>query len=253
MSPSVHIWGEAMKEQIYTIPVNDAYNEDKECPICSMRRTLEEDAISFTLGPSYMEDDVRAKTDKLGFCQKHIDRLYREKNSLGLALILKTHFDHVTKEVQKRQKPMKPASFFKKQQEKSELVSYLEELNKSCFVCSRIDQFFYRYIDTIFYLYQSDEEFRQKTENCKGYCNEHYGLLMEQAPSKLKGDQLNRFVEKIGKCYLENMLRVKDDLEWFTDKFDYRYKDAPWKNSKDAIPRAITKTNGIIPADETTN
>ena len=89
-----------------------------------------------------------------------------QANSLGLALILKTHFDYVTKEVQKRQKPMKPASFFKKQQEKSELVSYLQELNSTCFVCSRIDQFFYRYVDTVFYLYQKDEEFRQKTENC---------------------------------------------------------------------------------------
>ena len=38
------------------------------------------------------------------------------------------------------------------------------------------------------------------------------------------------------------MKRVTDDLEWFIDKFDYRHKDEPWKNSKDALPRAITKT-----------
>ena len=39
--------------------------------------------------------------------------------------------------------------------------------------------------------------------------------------------------------------RVADDLEWFIDKFDYRHKDEPWKNSKDALPRAMNKLNSI--------
>ncbi|MCR5520278.1 MAG: DUF6062 family protein, partial [Lachnospiraceae bacterium] len=34
------------------------------------------------------------------------------------------------------------------------------------------------------------------------------------------------------------------DVEWFTDKFDYRNVDAPWKNSKDALVRGILKLNG---------
>ena len=38
---------------------------------------------------------------------------------------------------------------------------------------------------------------------------------------------------------------MQKDLEWFTDKFDYRNADAPWKNSKDALPRTIQKTNSI--------
>ncbi len=43
------------------------------------------------------------------------------------------------------------------------------------------------------------------------------------------------------------MKRVTDDLEWFTDKFDYRNEDKPWKNSKDALPRSMNKTNSILP------
>jgi hypothetical protein len=42
------------------------------------------------------------------------------------------------------------------------------------------------------------------------------------------------------------MQRVNDDLEWFINKFDYRFQDEPWKNSKDAIPRTIIKTNHSI-------
>ena len=53
-----------MKEKIYTIPVNDAFSSDCECPICSMYKALEDDAVSYTMGPSYMEDDIRAMTDK---------------------------------------------------------------------------------------------------------------------------------------------------------------------------------------------
>ena len=56
-----------MAEQLYTIPVNDAFHADCECPLCQMQKTLEEHAIEYTMGPSYMEDDNRAMTDKMGF------------------------------------------------------------------------------------------------------------------------------------------------------------------------------------------
>ena len=44
-----------------------------------------------------------------------------------------------------------------------------------------------------------------------------------------------------------NMQRIQEDVNWFTKKFDYRFKDEPWKNSKDAIQRSIKKLVG--PAD----
>ena len=45
-----------MKEKIYTVPVNDAFALDSECPICSMFEKLENDAVEYAMGPSYMED-----------------------------------------------------------------------------------------------------------------------------------------------------------------------------------------------------
>ena len=47
-----------MKEKIYTVPVNDAFAADSECPVCAMFEQLENDAIEYTMGPSYMEDDI---------------------------------------------------------------------------------------------------------------------------------------------------------------------------------------------------
>ena len=39
-----------MEEQLYTIPVNDAFTTDCECPICEMNRQLERNAIDYTMG-----------------------------------------------------------------------------------------------------------------------------------------------------------------------------------------------------------
>ena len=69
-----------MAEQLYTIPVNDAFHADCECPLCQMQKTLEEHAIEYTMGPSYMEDDNRAMTDKMGFCSGS-ESFIRKRNS----------------------------------------------------------------------------------------------------------------------------------------------------------------------------
>ena len=62
-----------MKEQLYTIPLNDAINADDECPFCFIERNVEQDLLDFTLGSgsSYMEADIREETDKAGFCRMH--------------------------------------------------------------------------------------------------------------------------------------------------------------------------------------
>ena len=65
-----------MKEKIYTIPVNDAFDKDCECPLCAMYQELENNAVEYTMGPSYMEDDIRAETDKRGFCRKHLKTVW---------------------------------------------------------------------------------------------------------------------------------------------------------------------------------
>ena len=236
-----------MKEKIYTIPVNDAFDMDCECPVCAMKKVLNDNAVAYTMGPSYMEDDIRAMTDAAGFCQKHIKEVYDMENRLGMSMVLKTHFDKVITDVKKMSAvPLKSKSMFKKEVSKNPLTAYIENMETRCFVCERVDTVFERYIDTVFYLWKSDESFRDKFDNSKGFCTAHYGLLLEKAPEHLKNDDLNRFVEKLNALYIANMERVRDDLEWFINKHDYKYANEPWNNAKDAIPRALTKTNSIL-------
>ena len=47
----------------------------------------------------------------------------------------------------------------------------------------------------------------------------------------------------------QNLIRVKEDLDWFVGMFDYRQAGADWKNSRDAVSRTIQKLKGIYPAD----
>lgn len=236
-----------MDEMLYAIPVNDAFNEDSECPVCVMYQTLEKDAIEFTMGPSYMEDDVRMETNRVGFCQKHVQMLYGNQNRLGLALMLHTHMQQVISDTQKNQQKGRAASggFFRKSADVSPVVAYMRRVGKSCYICNRINATFDRYIDTIFFLYKKDSAFREKFDKCKGFCMEHYADVYEHAEKHMNGKELDAFTKKLDVLFLENMQRVCDDIEWYTDKFDYRNVDAPWKNSKDAVPRTVRKLDSI--------
>lgn len=237
-----------MKEKLYTIPVSEAFEAEGECPICSLRKKLETNAIEYTMGPSYMEDDVREATSRMGFCEKHLEQLYKNQNRLGLALILKTHMDKIVRDVEKHSgngiKFSSPA-IFKKKGETASVIQYLNELEDNCFVCDKIEGTFKRYIATIFHLYHNEENFRKEFNASKGFCTSHYKILYSSAQEHLSGSELTSFLKELNQLYLENMKRVRDDLEWFINKFDYRFADDPWKNSKDALPRSMQKTNSI--------
>ena len=234
-----------MKEKIHTIPVNDAFDAGSECPVCSMYRDLERRAVEFVLGPSYMEDDIRAKTNELGFCSTHLDMLLKEKNRLGLAMILKTHLDTQLKASEKYTKArIKPRSLLK--DDPAEVSSWARVQAGTCFICAKIDNLFPQYVDTTVYLYQHEPEFREKYGKCKGFCGEHLADLIDAARKRLKGEELQYFYDLTMKLYRDGLLRVRNDLEWFAQKFDYRFRDEPWKESKDSIERAAVKTNSLL-------
>jgi hypothetical protein len=235
-----------MAEKLYAIPVNDAFASDCECPLCALWDRLESDAVRYTMGASYMDDGDRAATDKSGFCTKHMEMLWYEENRLGLALVASTHMKKVLSDVKGiANKKRGKAGLFKKPDE-DPVSGYLSRLSRTCYVCERIQKRFQRYIQTIYYLWKKEESFRNTYQSCKGFCNEHYRVLLEGAREGLPGKRFEEFVQVTNRLYIENMERVLGDLEWFINKFDYRYEKEPWKNSKDALPRALVKLNGVI-------
>ncbi|MCI5639453.1 MAG: DUF6062 family protein [Lachnospiraceae bacterium] len=233
-----------MKEQLFTIPVNDAFRTDCECPVCKLYEDLEKESIEFVMGPSYMEDDIRMETDEIGFCSHHVQKMYHYQNRLGLALMLHTHMKRTNERIEllAKQGAASQKGLFHKNTSDA-LADYLEKLEHSCYVCNRMNRIFDRYIETVLYCYEKDDSFRDTFQQGKGFCTHHYAMLRSAACKKWSGSKLDRFIADLDRLYLDNMKRVTDDLEWFTDKFDYRNENAPWKNSKDALPRSIIKTD----------
>lgn len=251
--------GFQMKETIYTIPLTDAFQSGDECPFCYIYRNLEQDALSFILGCAYMEDDIREQTDQIGFCKEHYKKMYDYGNRLGTALMLHTHYKALEKELKAKMDAFSPSnksffSMFKKtknheEAEKETLSQWIKTKDKSCYICERIDSNFNRYMDTFFYLYSHQPDFKQLFLDSKGFCVSHFGDLMALAETKLNASQKESFYPLLFSKMEENLKRIEEDLSWFIDKYDYKNQDAPWKNSKDAIPRGIQKLVGTYVQD----
>ena len=244
-----------MKEKLYTIPVNEGFEAADECPFCAMERTEEQRAIRYFAGPgaSYMEPDVRASTDKAGFCRCHMKKLYDYGNTLGNALMLQTYYAGLLEELQEQLDhydlaPQK-GLFNKKRQESGETpYARLRERLSSCAVCEKVDYNMERYFETFYYLLK-EPEFRQKVESCKGFCLRHFTTLLEAAEAHLPNAQREWFLKTVPSLMFTNLARVKEDLDWLVAKYDYRNASKPWGNSRDALPRAMQKLQGLYPAD----
>ena len=222
-------------EQIYTIPVNEAFEAsaaDKSCgcPFCTLYNKLEDDELDLILGASMMEPDVRIQTNKEGFCRTHYDMMFVRKNRLGMALTLESHLDELKDDIRDGgflsapgQKPLKR-------------ISALED---SCYVCRRIEFNFAHMIETAVLLWEKDEEFRDKLRAQPYFCLPHYRRLLATASESLSKKKFPEFEKACATIVNGYISQLKDDVSWFCKKFDYRYDEEPWYNSRDSVERAM--------------
>lgn len=237
------------KEAIYTIPLWDAVRSDNECPFCFIEGKLEKDIIDFCLSDAYMESDFRQTTNKIGFCNSHFSKLYTSNNKLGLLLVNQSHVMEMLSTFEKvmKQTSYSKKSIFKKESKDQTPVQQLYHVLKhDCYICNRIETTMERYFDTFFHLYKSDQSFVDHLNTTKGFCMTHYLSLIDHGQQHTSQSVYDRFIEKTMPLFMENMNRVLDDMQWFANKYDYRYEDQPWKNAKDAPKRSIQKINGTL-------
>ena len=91
---------------------------------------------------------------------------------------------------------------------------------------------------------KTEEEFRGKVKSGKGFCLEHISIIFYEGKKRLSAKDYKALLETALPIVETNMKRVEEELSWFVKKFDYRFKDEPWGNSKDAVERAIEKVSG---------
>ncbi len=224
-----------MQETIYTIPVTDAFSTECECPLCELHKKFEADNINYYLGPSLMQPENRIDTNDKGFCKRHFTMLLDSRaNRLGLGLVIDTYLQKQSARIGKM--ASKP----------EDLIKYLKDHENKCCICEKLDYTMDRYTEVILHLWQKEESFRLKFQKGLGFCTGHFTMLLEGAQKYLGRSSRKEFVQELIKLQLENMDRIEKDVNWFTKKFDYRFKDEPWKNSKDALERSIGKIVGNV-------
>ena len=225
-------------EQIYTIPVIEAFEAAAEnpacgCPLCALYRRLEENELDLILGASMMEPDVRIQTNKEGFCRTHYDMMFVRKNRLGMALTLESHLKELQEELK--------GGFFDHLRGRPDAgpARRIAALENSCYVCRRIGFHFTHMAETVVLLYDADEAFEEKLKKQPYFCLPHYRLLLETAAARLPKKKLPDFVKIVRDVTETYMKTLTDDVSWFCKKFDYRFDAEPWGNAKDSVERAM--------------
>jgi hypothetical protein len=237
-----------MREMIHTIPINDAFRADGNCPLCTLELKLEDELLEYVLGASYMDPDIRIETNASGFCLKHFEMLHnQDANKLGLALILTSHIAQTKNDFVAATRL--PNSLGKKRKKDKSLqiteraIAFIEKFEAKCFICEKIERTMKRYVGTIIKSFFSDKEFKELFMNKTGYCLPHLKNMLI-ASKKLSGDKLDEIVNVLLSTEVQNLTTVLNDLDGFTRKFNYLHKDEPWGNSKDAVPKAIKTITG---------
>ena len=67
-----------MREDICSIPISEIFEPKDGCPFCRMRDMLEDRMATYITGAAMMEPDVRIKTNEMGFCSEHYEKLMKE-------------------------------------------------------------------------------------------------------------------------------------------------------------------------------
>ena len=222
-------------EQIYTIPVNEAFEASAAdhscgCPFCSLYNKLEDDELDLILGASMMEPDVRIQTNKEGFCKTHYDMMFVRKNRLGMALTLESHLAELKNGI-------KDGKLFSSPGQKP--MKRIGKLEESCYVCRRIEFNFGHMMETAVFLWEKDSEFQKKFSSQPYFCLPHYRRMLETASERMDKKRFAEFEKNASGIVNKYIEELEGDVSWFCKKFDYRYDAEPWYNSKDAVERSI--------------
>ncbi|MDR0819553.1 MAG: DUF6062 family protein [Oscillospiraceae bacterium] len=184
-------------ETIYTIPLNEAFDEGTGCPFCRLTDKLKEDTLEYTLGAAMMEPSVRVEMNRLGFCRTHFAELAKRKNKLALALILETRF--------------------------AELLTKGEgALSDGCFVCGKINNVEAHYLSNAANMFSKDPAFAAKAAKQEYFCLTHTKALLTYAKKELKRKQYDALRETIFSVESKYLAQLKVDARKFADSFDYR-------------------------------
>jgi hypothetical protein len=221
-----------MAYHIDTGLIKEKFKVDTECPLCEIKKIVEEQFLHEFLNDAVMEDNTRIKVGKYGFCSRHFDMLFARQNKLSVALQIGTRVDKLLPEIAD-ERSVKSA--IKQSQT-------LEKASSTCVVCDLVEDSMVKYYKTIAQMFQREPDFIKTLISSKGFCLHHYAELLKY--SKSAGFVAKEYVHILGVTQKRNMERLQQELKRFCDKHDYRNALEPLGNAETALPRMREKLYG---------
>ena len=102
---------------------------------------------------------------------------------------------------------------------------------------------------TAAYLYNEEKDFRENFKEVKYFCLPHYREYMLAAKKALGKEEYAELVRAANGKVTDYLDSLKDDISLVCQKFDYRFDDLPWGESKDSVERSIK----FLTSEETFN
>lgn len=221
-----------MRYHIDTGLIIEKFKENSECPLCAIKKIVEEQFLHEFLNDAVMEDSTRKKVNEKGFCADHFDMLFSRQNKLSVALQIQTR----TNTLKKILKPVKSKGDAKK------TAKSLKQALSTCIICELTAESMKKYYITVAELFLHEKEFTKLLLNSKGFCLEHYAELLEY--SSHAGPLNKQYLQILSDVQNKNFDRLKDDIDRFCSKHDYRNADMPLGSAENALPNMRVKLYG---------
>ena len=222
-----------LRADITNIPISEVFEPKEGCPICRMRNMLEKRMAEYITGAAMMEPDVRIETNRLGFCIDHFRDIMKQRNRLGVALILESHLAEIEQDV------FQGVPIFGNSGKKQ--AKDAEKQQKTCFICQQVDWAMERMLATVCRLWENEDDFRQLFSEQEALCLPHFSLLVQTAETAINKKHIGDFSKAASALSKQYMTTLQEDISHFCKMFDYRNsgEDADWGNSRDAVERAV--------------
>lgn len=211
------------------IRIYESFEKKEKCALCRSIEEFENQILNSISTDLVMDLDFFPKFgDEYTFCDYHMSKMEDMRDKLGMAIMLKKLIALEIRKMENSQVENKTSKLFMKKSH-----------DKKCFVCEKVNiKAMNSDISITLDLWKNKESFKENFRKQEYFCFKHNRLLINEAKNKFSKKEFQIFKEEITNVQMKYCKELENDLEWFINKFDYRYSDEPWYNSKDSIYRA---------------
>ncbi|MBE7061112.1 MAG: hypothetical protein E7382_01080 [Clostridiales bacterium] len=212
--------------------IKEKFNVDCECPLCEIKKIVEEQFLHEFLNDAVMEENTRITVGKRGFCSRHFDMLFTRKNKLSVALQIDTRAEVLSSFIGE----------INNAKQAKKLADQIDEASRSCVICALTEESMVKYYKTIAQMFEKEKDFFRTIIASKGFCLHHYAELLRY--SSYAGFMKNEYVSVLSSTQNRNFTRLRTELKSFCDKHDYRRANEPLGSAETALPRMRVKLYG---------